>query len=212
MNLPALMATHQLRQREYLLRITRAMTSRLDLPSLLRLILTSAAEMVGCRGGLIALWEDGPVGVTDGDGAGVDGGRRFHVRALYGIPAELLPAFEPLLERVSFVQEWPDRGGAGETILDEDEKTIVVSRESSHGGAGHEEPGGAGGNGDRRHEWQIPDLQGRVLAVERNLGGKLGQVVGLLLLFEDELLGVIYLFRGDYAFTPVDHQVLQGFA
>ncbi len=143
MNLPALMATHQLRQREYLLRITRAMTSRLDLPSLLRLILTSAAEMVGCRGGLIALWEDGPVGVTDGDG-----GRRFRVRALYGIPAELLPAFEPLLERVSFVQEWPDRGGAGETILDEDEKTIVVSRESSHGGAG---PRGAGGG---RGQWR----------------------------------------------------------
>ena len=36
MNVPALMATYQLRQREYLLRITRAMTSRLDLPSLLR--------------------------------------------------------------------------------------------------------------------------------------------------------------------------------
>ena len=32
MNVPALMATYQLRQREYLLRITRAMTSRLDLP------------------------------------------------------------------------------------------------------------------------------------------------------------------------------------
>ncbi|MEZ4834655.1 MAG: hypothetical protein R2873_22140 [Caldilineaceae bacterium] len=40
------MATYQLRQREYLLRITRAMTSRLDLPSLLKLILASAAEMV----------------------------------------------------------------------------------------------------------------------------------------------------------------------
>ena len=46
MNVPALIATYQLRQREYLLRITRAMTSRLDLPSLLRLILESAAEML----------------------------------------------------------------------------------------------------------------------------------------------------------------------
>ncbi len=206
MNLPALMATHQLRQREYLLRITRAMTSRLDLPSLLRLILTSAAEMVGCRGGLIALWEDGA------ESAGQDGGRRFHVRALYGIPPELLPAFEPLLESVSFVQEWTQEE-AGETIFGEDEKTIVVAQEASQRDA--REQGTAempGRNNDRRHEWQIPDLQGRVLAVERNLGGKLGQVVGLLLLFEDELLGVIYLFRGDYAFTPVDHQVLQGFA
>lgn len=45
----------QLRQREYLLRISRAMTSRLDLPSLLRLILNSAAEMVGGEVGLIIL-------------------------------------------------------------------------------------------------------------------------------------------------------------
>ncbi len=45
----------QLRQREYLLRISRAMTSRLDLPSLLRLILNSAAEMVGGEVGLILL-------------------------------------------------------------------------------------------------------------------------------------------------------------
>ena len=50
MNVPALMATYQLRQREYLLRITRAMTSRLDLPSLLRLILESAAEMLAAAG------------------------------------------------------------------------------------------------------------------------------------------------------------------
>ncbi|MEZ4677916.1 MAG: hypothetical protein R2932_27230 [Caldilineaceae bacterium] len=52
------MATYQLRQREYLLRITRAMTSRLDLPSALRLILNSAAELVGCRAGLIVLEEE----------------------------------------------------------------------------------------------------------------------------------------------------------
>jgi PAS domain S-box-containing protein len=49
------MQTLQLRQREYLLRISRAMTSRLDLPSLLRLILNSAAEMVGGEVGLIIL-------------------------------------------------------------------------------------------------------------------------------------------------------------
>ena len=42
-NVPSLLSTYQLRQREFLLRITRAMTSRLDLPSLLNLILRSAA-------------------------------------------------------------------------------------------------------------------------------------------------------------------------
>ena len=209
------MATHQLRQREYLLRITRAMTSRLDLPSLLRLILTSAAEMVGCRAGLIALWEDGAGVAAPGRG------QRFQVRAVYGIPPELLPAFHPLLDNISFVQEWgsdnfdgdrfdrdPDAG-----VLTPEEATILMPEEAAQSGEGSTAgPEAPGGNGDRRREWQIPDLQGRVLEVERKLGGKLGQVVGLLLLFEDELLGVIYLFRGDYAFTPIDRQVLQGFA
>ena len=46
------MISYQLRQREYLLQISRAMTSRLDLPSLLRLILTSASEMVRAEAGL----------------------------------------------------------------------------------------------------------------------------------------------------------------
>jgi hypothetical protein len=34
-NVPTLLAAHQLRQLEFLLRISRAMTSRLELPSLL---------------------------------------------------------------------------------------------------------------------------------------------------------------------------------
>ncbi|MFZ2489628.1 MAG: ATP-binding protein [Anaerolineae bacterium] len=45
----------QLRQRDYLLRISRAMTARLDLPSLLRLILNSAVEMVGGEVGFLVL-------------------------------------------------------------------------------------------------------------------------------------------------------------
>ncbi len=49
------MISYQLRQREYLLQISRAMTARLDLPSLLRLILTNAAELVRGEAGLIAL-------------------------------------------------------------------------------------------------------------------------------------------------------------
>jgi PAS domain S-box-containing protein len=48
--------------------------------------------------------------------------------------------------------------------------------------------------------------------VEEKLGLTLGQVVGLPLLFEDELLGIIYLFRSEYAFTQMDWQFLQGFA
>ncbi len=170
MNAPALLATHQLRQREFLLRISRAMTSHLDLPSLLRLILHSAAELVGCRAGLIVLTReehspDGNVLQT-----------RFEVRAAYGIATQLLPAFEPLLDVPPILQE---EGDYAETpMLDP----------------------------------YFADLQVRVRQVEEALGSPLGQVVGLPLLVEENLLGIIYLFRGEYAFTSLDWQFLQGFA
>jgi len=77
------MISYQLRQREYLLQISRAMTSRLDLPSLLRLILTSAAEIVRAEAGLIALRRE-PAG-------------SLVIRASYGVPVSLLPRFAPLL-------------------------------------------------------------------------------------------------------------------
>jgi PAS domain S-box-containing protein len=77
------MISYQLRQREYLLQISRAMTSRLDLPSLLSLILTSAADMVRAEAGLVAL--------HSGEG------NTLTVRASYGIPQALLARFAPLL-------------------------------------------------------------------------------------------------------------------
>ncbi len=188
MNAPALMATYQLRQREYLLRISRAMTSRLDLPSLLRLILTSAAELVGCRAGLIVLARDvgvpmGPVFVTRGTPA------RFQIRAVYGIPPQLLPAFEPLLDVPPIFH---------------DENEAVDAD-----------------NGSTPLDPYFADLQARVRQVEERLTGAagpitgnfgIGQVVGLPLLVEEDLLGIIYLFRGEYAFTQIDWQFLQGFA
>jgi PAS domain S-box-containing protein len=77
------MISYQLRQREYLLQISRAMTSRLELPSLLSLILTSAADMVRAEAGLVAL----PSGE----------GHSLTVRASYGLPQTLLSRFAPLL-------------------------------------------------------------------------------------------------------------------
>ncbi len=168
MNVPALMATYQLRQREYLLRITRAMTSRLDSPTLLRLILTSAAELVGCRAGLIVLEDEVGFGqlrtVT-----------QYQIRASYNITPQALPAFEPLLDVAPLIRNDFDESGAP-------------------------------------YDTNIVDLQARVRQVESKLGYTLGQVVGLPLLFEDELLGMIYLFRTEYAFTQLDWQFLQGFA
>ena len=78
------MISYQLRQREYLLQISRAMTSRLDLPSLLRLILTSASRDGPRRGGVD---RPAPRAVR----------RLWSIHASYGIPASLLPRFAPLL-------------------------------------------------------------------------------------------------------------------
>lgn len=174
MNVPALLATYQLRQREYLLRITRAMTSRLDLPSLLKLILSSAAEMVGCRAGLIALARNQPEPPGQGDGR-----TYFQIRAVYNLPPQVWPDLDPLLDMVPHVHQET----AGDVTAEADAE-------------------------DRDYL----DLQARVRQVEERLGMTLGQVVGLPLLFEDELLGIIYLFRSEYAFTQMDWQFLQGFA
>lgn len=182
MNVPALMATYQLRQREYLLRITRAMTSRLDLPSLLELILSSAAEMVAAPAGLIILYEPTSTFSVGGTPFSVETEPQVRIRTTYGIPAQLLPAFGPLL-----------RPGPLFPATDEDDDEIEGDSLSL---------------GDH---YRL-DLKRRVVEVEENLGSKLGQVLGLPLLFEEEMLGVIYLFRGGSAFTQLDWEFLEGFA
>lgn len=181
MNVPALMATYQLRQREYLLQITRAMTSRLELPSLLTLILSSAAEMVAAPAGLIVLNEDGDRR-SDENGVEIRHGT-VQIRAAYGIPRELLPAFQPLLENSSTLD-----------VIDESGREAEEEEFLSPG------------------EMYRQELEQRVRAVEEKLGKKLGQVLGLPLRFEDDYLGIIYLFRGGSAFSKLDWQVLEGFA
>ena len=79
------MQDYQLLMRDYLLEISRAMTARLDLPSVLRLIIKSAVEMLRGQAGLIALRRDG---------------RELEVRASYGLPLELVPFFSPLLSEI----------------------------------------------------------------------------------------------------------------
>lgn len=244
MNLPALVATYQLRQREYLLRITRAMTSRLEFPSLLKLILSSAAEMVGCRAGLIVLSRS-----TVRIGEPVQEGARFQIRAVYNIPPQAWPAFEPLLDVASLLRS-EELHRVDEDVIDmvDDDATNDatvdnaggddIAAESTRGEAHHSEPRILH---NRPTGYRAPsvfstsdeesvddtvssaanaknvtadhvDLQARVRQVEEKLGFTLGQVVGLPLLFEDDLLGIIYLFRSEYAFTQMDWQFLQGFA
>ncbi len=199
MNVPALMATYQLRQREYLLRITRAMTSRLDLPSLLRLILESAAAMLGAPAGLIVL-DDASAAVPLADRHSmVEDDEPFRIRAAYGIPRQLLPAFRPLLKIAS--QTWPLSEES--SAVEELGHTVLPGEwETGHSGT----PIFSLGERYQR------EMERRVREVESALGSELGQVIGLPLLFEEDLLGVIYLFRGDSPFSPLDWQFLQGFA
>ena len=77
----------RVRQRDYLLEITRAITQELDLQKLLKRILRISIEMLAGQAGLIALKE----------------ANSWHVAAAHGIPAAFLRYLEPLLaeERVA---------------------------------------------------------------------------------------------------------------
>jgi PAS domain S-box-containing protein len=73
---------YRLQQREYLLRIARAMTSRLSLREVLRLVIQHAVSLVDGEAGLIALRRSD---------------NTFAVAASYGIDRDLLRHFAPLL-------------------------------------------------------------------------------------------------------------------
>ncbi len=146
------MDNYLLRQRDYLLSISRAMTARLDLPSLLQLIIEKAVGMLRGEAGMIALLG------RDGD---------FHVRASHGLPARTPQLFAPLLTNIPL----------------------------------------------QHTRWPVPDLYSRLQLVAASAGINLRQVVGLPLILEDELIGVIYVFRRrDTAFSANDRQVLSSFA
>jgi PAS domain S-box-containing protein len=75
--------SYELRQRDYLLTIARALTSRLDLDEVLRLVITYAVEMVDGHVGVIALRDAAP--------------GSFRIAASYGLPQNLLPRLRPFL-------------------------------------------------------------------------------------------------------------------
>jgi signal transduction histidine kinase len=79
---------YRVRQREYLLKISRALSSQLDLSSVLRLILEAAGEMLVGHAGLIVLRNDAETQAT-GEGG-------YVVRASFGIPIQMLNLFAPL--------------------------------------------------------------------------------------------------------------------
>lgn len=80
-----MLTDYRVRQRDYLLEIARALTSRLDVSEVLRLILGASLAMLGGEVGLIALREPDD---------------RFRARASVGVPPEKLHVFKPLLESI----------------------------------------------------------------------------------------------------------------
>ncbi|GAB4440973.1 MAG: ATP-binding protein [Chloroflexi bacterium OHK40] len=75
---------HRLRQREYLLQISRALTAQLDLVSVLSLVISYAVEMTAGTSGLIALYDE-------------EGSDELRIRASARLPREEWPAFARLL-------------------------------------------------------------------------------------------------------------------
>lgn len=82
-----LLPDFRVRQRDFLLEISRAMTAQLDLGEVLRLILRSSVTMLAAEVGLIALREEN-------DSA-------LHVRALIGVSADMVDVFSPLLAGIT---------------------------------------------------------------------------------------------------------------
>src|SRR5512135_1659026 len=108
-----MLTDYRVRQREYLLEISRALTEQLDIASVLRRILEAAAELLAGNVGLIVLrLEDGS----------------FAPRASYGIPSPLLPVFSPLWTHA------PERDAAGTWSIPNLDRTVAAVARS--GGLG----------------------------------------------------------------------------
>ncbi len=102
-----LLPDYRVRQRDYLLEISRALTSQLDMDEVLRLILEAAVAILAGSVGLIALREDD---------------RTFHTRATIGVDRDQIALFRPLLEDIT------DDTEEGINIAELDRKVRLVAR------------------------------------------------------------------------------------
>jgi PAS domain S-box-containing protein len=99
-----MLTDYRVRQRDYLLEISRALTAQLDLGAVLRKILEAAAEMLAGQAGLIALRQD--------DGS-------YAVSASYGISSQALDLFGPLLS------DLPEHADASSWTIPELERKLT---------------------------------------------------------------------------------------
>src|SRR5688572_5746845 len=144
----------RVRQRDYLLEISRALTEELDLATVLQRILQTTAELLAGQAGLVVLR------VEEG---------RWQIRAHYGIPEDFLKYFEPLLADI------PEHG---------DPKRFA-----------------------------LPEVNRRLQATTNAASLGLLQGVALPMVARDEVVGLVYIFRGyPTAFSGNDRKLLAAFA
>lgn len=83
-----MLVDYRIRQREYLLAISRALTSELDLGDVLRIIVQASVEFISGRAGIIALADPHE--------------KVFRIAAAYGIPRHLISGSEILLRGLAY--------------------------------------------------------------------------------------------------------------
>ena len=145
---------HRIRQRDYLLEITRSLTQELNLDILLKRILELAAELLAGKAGLIALREEG-------------GG--WNIGASYGIKPTFLQYLNPILAEVP---ENDDQAGK-----------------------------------------ELPQVNRMLQLLTKRASLNLLTGVGLPLISEKRVIGLIFIFRGyEGSFSKNDRAILQSFA
>jgi PAS domain S-box-containing protein len=145
---------HRIRQRDYLLEITRSLTQELNLDILLQRILELAAEMLAGKAGLIALREE-------------EGG--WKIGASYGIQPTFLQYLKPILAEVP---EKDDQAGQ-----------------------------------------ELPQVNRMLQLLTKRASMNLLTGVGLPLISEKRVIGLIFIFRGyEGSFSKNDRAMLQSFA
>jgi PAS domain S-box-containing protein len=145
---------HRIRQRDYLLEITRSLTQELNLDILLQRILELAAEMLAGKAGLIALRAE-------------EGG--WNIGASYGIQPTFLHYLKPILAEVP---ENDDQAGQ-----------------------------------------ELPQVNRMLQLLTKRASMNLLTGVGLPLISEKRVIGLIFIFRGyEGSFSKNDRAILQSFA
>lgn len=189
---PALMlADYRVRQWDYLLRITRALVSRLELKAVLRLILQGAVDLLQGQAGLIALRTSVSfAGRRSGERAGRAAGE-FVFWASYGLPPAMVEAFDPLVE------DAPETSETGELIIPD--LGIKLGRIAEVTGL------------------LLRQVVALPMVVERQAPSNAAGTALVKLVErsprEQDLLGIIFVFRShSLRFSPDERQILASFA